>query len=118
MHYRWSCLVLALAFAGCGTEDDDRPLTLEGVTLTVLAPSCGQTQCHSTATRTEGFAFDTVEASRESLGDLVFKPEPLGSELWGVITAEGYQRMPPDAPLLSTDIEYIRQWLLAGAPGL
>jgi len=123
MDHRWTCLAFVAALGGCGTEEDDRPLTLEGVTLTVLSPSCGQPQCHSTATRTEGLAFDTVGDSREALIDLeldlaVAANRPLETDLWNVITANGKERMPPDSPLASEDIAYIRRWLVAGAPGL
>ena len=92
--------------------------TVEAVTLTVLAPNCGQSQCHSTATRTQGYAFDTVHDSVDALQELVYPPQPLQSELWGVIIAQDYSRMPPDVPLATEDIAYIRRWLVAGAPGL
>jgi hypothetical protein len=118
MQFRWTCLAIATALAGCGTEEDDRPLTVEAVTLTVLAPNCGQSQCHSTATRTQGYAFDTVHDSVDALQELVYPPQPLQSELWGVIIAQDYSRMPPDVPLATEDIAYIRRWLVAGAPGL
>ena len=119
MDLRWSCFAIAAALAACGTEEDDRPLTVEAVTLTVLAPNCGQPQCHSTATRTAGYAFDTVDEAKKSLHDLVYKTDLLKSTLWFVLLAEnGEGRMPPDAPLATDDIAYIRRWLVAGAPGL
>jgi len=44
-----------------------RPLELAFITSAVLAPSCGQTQCHSTFRQAGGFAFDTPDAARRSL---------------------------------------------------
>jgi hypothetical protein len=106
--------------AACGTTPDERPLTLEVVTLEVLAPSCGQVQCHSTTTRTEGFAFDTVDAARESLIDMVVdEPSFFGGELFEVLDgANGRERMPPDAPLAEQDYNLLKAWVMAGTPNL
>ncbi len=118
MAYRSLCTALAIALlAGCGTTPDERPATLEVITLEVLAPTCGQVQCHSTTTRTEGFAFDTIDAARESLRE----PEVRGGrggELYDVLTADGEDRMPPDSPMNDQDIALIMRWIDDGAPGL
>ncbi len=110
MTYRFAALAIAAALAGCGTTPDERPVTFEVVTLSVLAPTCGQVQCHSTSTHTKGYAFDTLAASRDSLrgtGDR--------NEVWQQIESG---EMPPDAPLAEEDKQLIKAWLDAGAPGL
>jgi hypothetical protein len=116
-------VALATLVVACGTDDDERPATLEVVTLTVLAPSCGQVQCHSTTTKTEQLAFDTVDDARASLIDLEVKlsvavNRPLENDLMNVLLGDGLARMPPDSPLADQDIALIRAWLVAGAPGL
>jgi len=107
MDMKMLCAVLAL-LAGCGTEPDERPVTLEAVVFEVLAPTCGQVQCHSTSTHLEGYALDTLEAARASLkrgrGDMLREMQR-GS-------------MPPDAPLDDRDLALFKAWLDAGAPGL
>lgn len=122
---RWTYCALAAVLAGCGTDEDprlDEP-TFEVVTLTVLAPSCGQVQCHSTTTRTEELAFDTLDAARETMidrmgiADAARMGRGLETSLWSVIIGED-DRMPPDSPLASHDITLVRTWLVAGAPGL
>src|SRR5689334_23195565 len=57
------------ALIACGTTDD-RPATVEVVSLEILAPTCGAVQCHSTTTRTEGLAFDTLDEAKASMRDL------------------------------------------------
>lgn len=108
--------------AACGTTPDQRPLTLEVVTIEVLAPTCGQVQCHSTTTRTENLAFDTIEASRESLIELDVDstiPDFFGGELFEVLDgANGKERMPPDAPLADEDYDLLKAWVAAGTPNL
>lgn len=110
-------LALVLGLAACGTTPDERPATVEVVALSILAPNCGQVQCHSTTTRLEGYAFDTLAAAKESLRDLVGSTVN-NSELVEVLHADGEERMPPDSPLADEDIALIEAWIAAGAPGL
>ena len=108
--------VLALV-AGCGTSPDERPATLEVIALSILAPTCGQVQCHSSSTKLEGYAFDTLEGARKSLFDLV-GPGGMRQELMQVLTADGDKRMPADAPMDEKDLALIQAWIDDGAPGL
>lgn len=116
----------ALVASACGTTVDDRPLTLEYVTTTVLAPSCGNAQCHSSFRRAEDYAFDTVEATRATLESytLVIPGEPESSLLFQVLISTGgdgpgvLPRMPYDQPLPNADIALIERWIQVGAPGL
>ena len=120
---KYLALAVVLA-AACGTEEDERPATFELIALGVLAPSCGQVQCHSSTTQLEGYALDTLESAQEALVDMnvlraVAVDMPLEATLFRVIIgAEGYPLMPPDTPLAPQDIALIREWLVAGAPGL
>jgi hypothetical protein len=110
-------LALALAVvAACGTTPDERPATIEVISLSILAPTCGQVQCHSTTSKIQGYAFDTFDAARDSLRSLV---NPGGNSLLlHVLRADGGERMPPDSPLNDEDIALIEQWIDDGAPGL
>ncbi|CAN5863004.1 hypothetical protein BH11MYX3_BH11MYX3_24520 [soil metagenome] len=107
---RLATLVLAAGLAGCGTTPDERPVTFEVVTLSVLAPTCGQVQCHSTSTHIQGYGFDTLAASRDSLRSTGDR-----KKIWEQI--EGGE-MPPDAPMADEDKDLVKAWLDAGAPGL
>jgi hypothetical protein len=117
MNTRFACVLIAVALAGCGTTPDSRPQTFAYITLEVLTPACALVACHSTSTRVAGYAFDTLAASRESLRALVTPGQPERSELYTII-ATTREVMPPDAPLATEDIDLIRSWILAGAPGL
>jgi len=107
-------IVAVLLASACGTTPDERPVTFEFVTLAVLAPSCGQTQCHSTSTNTNGYALDTLDAARATMksGRLT------GQRLVSVLTDTGENKMPPDAPMAEEDIALIQAWVDAGRPGL
>ena len=111
-----SLLLGLLVVAGCGTSPDPRPVTFEVVTFEILAPTCGQAQCHSSSTNTAGLAFDTLEASRQAFTG--------GGRHGGVrqiqstITTTGGKRMPPDAPLNQEDIDLFNAWVAQGTPGL
>ncbi len=118
MKPRFACLALAVGLAACGTTPDERPVTIEVVALSILAPTCGQVQCHSTSTHLQGYAFDTLAEAKVAIKRLVNKTNPQRSKLLTVLTADGEERMPPDAPLAEEDIALIQAWLDAGAPGI
>ncbi|MBL0216642.1 MAG: hypothetical protein IPQ07_22510 [Myxococcales bacterium] len=117
MKPRFACLALAVGLTACGTTPDERPVTIEVVALSILAPTCGQVQCHSTSTHLEGYAFDTLAASKVALGRLVNKSNLKRSKLLTVIGPDAEELMPPDAPLAEEDIALIQAWVDAGAPG-
>jgi len=104
---------------GCGTTEDDRPQTLENVTMTILAPACGNAQCHSSFRQENGYAFDTVEAAKESIedGGLVNPGDSEGS-LLHIVLVRNVDRMPWDQPLADPDIGLIRAWIDNGADGI
>jgi hypothetical protein len=115
-----TCLAIIAFATACGASPDERPLTLEVVTLEVLAPSCGQVQCHSTTTRTENYAFDTVEGAKAALVDLdVDNPTYFGGTLFEVLNGENDREpMPFDAPLAEQDYDLLAAWIAAGTPNL
>ncbi len=103
------------AAAGCGDETDDRPATAEYIVAAILAPSCGNAGCHSTATAKEGYAFDTLEASQKAFEQLVLAGDVQRSRLVQVLRTSGEARMPLDSPLPEADIQLIETWILEGA---
>jgi hypothetical protein len=111
-------LLALLLVAACGTTPDERPVTIEVVSLSILAPTCGQVQCHSTSTHLQGYAFDTLAEARTSLAKIVKPGDPDRSKLVDVLHETGDKRMPPDSPLNDEDIALIEAWINAGAPGL
>lgn len=110
-------LACVLWLAACGSSPDERPATVDVIALEILAPSCGQVQCHSTTTKLEGLAFDTLASAKESLRELV-GVGATNDELLEVLTEDGGDRMPPDSPLAEEDIALIEAWIANGAPGL
>lgn len=116
----------AIALVACGTEDDRRPRTVEYITQAILAPSCGNAQCHSQFRQELGYAFDTVENARPSLKDLVgviqidARGEPFGapeeSRMMEVLTRT-INPMPYDQPMPDADQDLIARWIEFGAPG-
>ncbi len=117
-------VVAALALAACGTTNDDRPKTLEYITVSILQPSCGVAQCHGSFHRAVDYAFDTVEEARDSIltYQLVVEEEPESSLLYQVLISPGGDgntpRMPYDQPLADADVALIHDWIAAGAEGL
>jgi hypothetical protein len=102
----------AVASAACSQTDNDRPATLQYITEAILQPSCAQDVCHSSYTRTKGYAFDTVEAARQSLRmPGVVKPTEAESSLLYTVLIRQVKRMPYDAPLPQKDIDLIRRWI-------
>lgn len=119
-------LVAALALAACGVSEDApgnrRPATLEYITEAVLAPSCGNAQCHSSFRNEANYAFDTVENARKSLSlednpGVVVPMSPDESLLIQVLTRT-VDRMPYDQPLPEADQAFLRRWIQDGAEGL
>jgi hypothetical protein len=110
-------LVAVVAAAACTQTDNNRPPTLEYITLAILQPSCAQHVCHSSYRMEKGLAFDTVELSRMSLAGIVTPGAPDSSLLYSVLTRT-VLRMPYDAPLPQKDIDLIATWIANGAPGL
>ena len=109
----------AVACAACSQTDNDRPATLQYITEAILQPNCAQDVCHSSYTRTKGYAFDTVATARQSLRTpgLVIPAEPESSLIYTVLIRQ-IKRMPYDAPLPQKDIDLILLWIQDGAPGL
>jgi hypothetical protein len=110
---------------------DDRPATLEYITATVLRPSCGNAQCHSSFANTYDYRFDSVEHAQASIiglpgetgDDLVMPGSPEGSLLYLVLIREtlsdgSLPRMPYDQPLAGPDIALVNRWIAGGADGL
>ena len=99
--------------------------------MAILAPTCGNAECHSTFTQEEGDVFDTVDASRKSIVDnalVVIPDDPKNptSPIYISITVGqqsrldpsfGLVRMPYNAPMPNEDIALIYNWIQAGAPG-
>lgn len=124
-----TCATSAVACGG--VEEDDRPLELEYLTVSILAPTCGATQCHSTFRQAANTVFDTPEAARESLvnsGLIRFDfsqydpAEPSRANLIQWITeidpfGAGIGRMPFDAPMPNKDVELLIEWIREPGPG-
>jgi hypothetical protein len=120
--------ISALVLAACGVDTDRRPRTVEYITEAILAPNCGNAQCHSSFRRELGYAFDTVATAKKDLVSLVGpitlddRGEPLGpsgdadTRLMNAMTRT-IDRMPYDQPLPDVDLELIRSWIERGALG-
>jgi hypothetical protein len=114
MRVPFACL---LWLAACGTSPDERPATVDVIALEILAPTCGQVQCHSSTSKIQGYAFDTIDGAKAALRDLV----GVGGrkhDLIEVLTDDSADRMPPDSPLADDDLALIEAWIAKGAPGL
>jgi hypothetical protein len=129
----WYTLAPVIALAACGTTEDDRPATLRYVTEAILAPTCGEAQCHSTFKQSLGDVFDTVTGARQSLhrNGLALpsdKADPANASLIHWVTDDQpfnqrdpqgniIGRMPWDAPMPNADIDLLKKWIGAGVPG-
>lgn len=110
-------LLAAFGLWGCGTSPDDRPHTLEYITTTILAPSCGSVNCHSAQGKSNGYVLDTVAAARESLRYMVTPGDAGASFLVAVMRGEG-EPMPPSEIMPEADIQLIEAWINEGAKGV
>lgn len=123
--HRLAVVAAFCSLAACGVDTDDRPATLEYITAAILAPNCGNAQCHSSFRREDGYAFDTIAETRSTLAayqGLVVPSEPNESVLYQVLISPGgvnqQLRMPYDQPLANRDVELIYHWIDEGAEGL
>jgi hypothetical protein len=105
-------LALAAGFAGC-VDTDNRPKTLEYITETILKPSCGTVNCHSSLGYTKDYAFDSVAAARATFNRGGTSP---GAVL--TVMRREYNPMPPNDIVADQDLELIQAWIDAGTPGL
>jgi len=128
-----SASIMTIALTACGTTDDDRPATLRYITSSILAPSCGAAQCHSTFTQQNGDVFDTVVAARQSIHRYGLAlpsdaSDPANAELIHWVTDDQpfgrrdrngdiIGRMPFDAPLPNADIDLMKKWIAEGVVG-
>jgi hypothetical protein len=110
-----TAIAVSLCSVACGTTPDDRPATFEFVSLEVLAPACATVACHSSSTNARGFAFDTLDASRQALRSLVIAGNARGSQLIDVLKRN---KMPPDEPMADQDVALLEAWINNGAQGL
>ena len=110
-----AALILVSAIAGC-VDTDNRPKTLEYITETILKPSCGTVNCHSSLGKTQGLAFDSVDAVRAAFGTSKYSATP--EFVLSVMQSTGSNRMPPNDIVADQDIELIQAWIDAGTPGL
>ena len=87
--------------------------------MAILAPSCGNAQCHSTFRQADGLAFDTVAAAKDSIedGGLVVPGDGETSQLH-IVLRRTVDRMPYDQPLPEPDIQFIKTWIDNGADGI
>src|SRR5215468_5244036 len=118
----WPALLVA---AGC--EVDDRPATMDYVAEAILAPTCGEAQCHAAFSANRGDIFDSVDASRRSIhrnGLAVISdktaPDQAALILWVTVGFQaqlGIGRMPYDAPMPNADIALLKKWIGLGVPG-
>lgn len=126
----WTALV-ASAIGACGTNVDDRSLDAQFVTVAILAPACGQAECHSTFVQKKTDVFDTVVGMRESVikNHLVtidstefdpLIPDSAPLILWLTKNdplGKGIGRMPLDAPMPFEDISLLEEWI-RGVPSV
>jgi hypothetical protein len=129
------CLAFCALAAAC-TTTDDRPQTLAYVTETILVPNCATAECHSSLRAQDGYVFDTVEHTQDSLADandqtgfrsigaLITPGDPMNSPLVSVLNGqndfvkdENKPLMPLDHPLANKDIFFIAKWIENGAAG-
>lgn len=113
-------LIVVAVLSGCGSTTDDRPLTGEYIVNAILSPNCGIASCHASGTASSGLVFDTYENAQRtgSLMAVVVPGDVASSELIFVLTPSSPKIMPPDQSIPDVDIDLMKRWIAAGAPGL
>jgi hypothetical protein len=112
MRYGVLAVSVASSLAACGVEDD-RPPTTEYIAAAIMAPSCGNAQCHSAFTNADGYTLDSVEAVQAELDDLTtlrLDGEPRSALVYDVLV-RNVDRMPYDRPLADVDKALILEWV-------
>jgi hypothetical protein len=119
-------VVVTLVMIGCAAGPQPQPLTADYIIEAILVPYCGRGGCHSTDTAAHRLIFDTIDGSLAAFktsdnkrGKLVdtINYNPDKSRLYTVLR-DSSRIMPPDVPVPDADVELIRAWIAAGAPGL
>src|SRR5580693_4391433 len=114
-----------LALAACGSSTDDRPRDAQYITDTILAPSCGEAECHSTFVQSNNVVLDTYEGMRSTMvhfplisfdSDDYDPADPTDSALITWITQTdpyglGIGRMPQDMPIPNADVDLLKAWI-------
>jgi len=100
---------------------------MDYVAEAILAPTCGEAQCHAAFSANRGDIFDSVDASRRSIhrnGLAVISdktaPDQAALILWVTVGFQaqlGIGRMPYDAPMPNADIALLKKWIGLGVPG-
>jgi hypothetical protein len=105
----------ALTFA-CGAASDPRPADWSYIHAAIVAPSCATASCHSAYVAAGTLVFeDAAETRRTWLAKPYVTPGDPNSALMDLLEGRERDRMPPDAPLPTADIELIRRWIEEGA---
>lgn len=114
-------LLLFVAAAGCGVEDDPRPASFDYIQAAILTPSCATAACHSSQNQRQGLVLDDPETGyAEFTGTGIDPADPPNSgillRLRGQLVIDGAEedRMPLDSPLPDSDIALIERWLVEG----
>lgn len=93
------------------------PLDAQTVRI-LLLERCSE--CHGSDTRESGLRLDTLKGIKKGgdFGPVFIDGKPEQSELIRRVTStDKHKQMPPDSdPLSETEVELLRQWILAGSP--
>ena len=93
------------------------PLDAQAVRI-LLLERCSE--CHGSDTRESGLRLDTLKGIKKGgdFGPVFIDGKPEQSELIRRVTStDKHKQMPPDSdPLSETEVELLRQWILAGSP--
>src|SRR6185369_9485119 len=138
-------LMLLVGAGACGSYDG-RPPDWEYISPLILQPNCATASCHSRAAAVAGLDFSDPDRGYISLTRLryeivdryatgegcspehetvvcrgAYRPlvtpyDPAQSRLVYLLRRNTPPRMPPDRPLLESDIRLIENWILLGAP--
>jgi hypothetical protein len=103
--------------AGCGSADDERPITWSFIYPAIIEPSCATASCHSDFTQRAGVNLGTSQAAwnQMTMRHFVAPGDPANSEVIYLMRGQGARRMPPDFALPEVDVHTVELWIGAGA---